>query len=174
MARSRFAGRSAARRGPRRLTAWTGLDSGTDKVAVAAASAVLLAAGAGAFLTQRPFTVTRSRGTILVANDQFAVPEEPQLILAIGVFSDTAVAAGVASLPDPVTNPDGDWFVFEDVPTGILVDVDGNTLWRAYPFDSKAMRKVGLDENIAMIVANNSAADGAQILVTGRILLKLH
>ncbi len=175
MARRVFGGsRAVVTRGPRRQTVWVGLTSGTDRVNVTANSAFLLAVGTAQLLALRPFTIVRTRGTILVSTDQIAADEEPQMILGMGVFSDTAVAAGIASLPDPITNADGDWFVFEDVPFGFKKNADGNTVWSSYRFDSKAMRKVGLDEDSALVVANNSAADGGQIIVSGRVLLKLH
>ncbi len=172
---ARFSARRPMVRGPKRQTVWIGVTSGTDKVTVAAASAVLLASLGAAALALRPFTITRMRGTIIVASDQGAANEEPQLVIGNGVFSDTAVAAGAASLPDPVSNPDGDWFMFEDVPDGFHVGATGvDTIWSSYQFDSKAKRKVGLDDDVALVVANNSAADGGLIILSGRMLLKLH
>ena len=159
---------------PRRQTVWGTFTSGDDKITIPAVSAVLVSQFNAAALALRPFTIIRVRGVILVCNDQVAASEEPQMIVTAGVFSDTAVALGITALPDAVSSPDGNWYLYEDVPFGFLNDVDGNISWRSYVFDSKAMRKVGTDEDSAVVVSNRSAADGGQIIMSGRILLKLH
>ena len=43
-----------------------------------------------------------------------------------------------------------------------------------YMIDSKAMRKVGNNKNVAMVVSNADAGSGSLIAVEGRMLLKLH
>ncbi len=43
-----------------------------------------------------------------------------------------------------------------------------------YTFDSKAMRKVEVGEDIAGVIRNTSASDGLIFLTTGRMLVKLH
>ncbi len=91
------------------------------------------------------------------------------------VVSDSASAAGVASVPTPITQADADFFVYESLVTSFLfasaVGIsDGNQGQR---FDSKAMRKVGIDEDIVVTVENGNATDGANIAFVGRMLVKL-
>jgi len=162
------------RRGSGRQTVWIGWQTGTNKVGIGANTAILLSQLTASALALRPFTITRFRGVFIVSTDQIAADEEPQMVVSTGVFSDTAVALGITALPDAISNPDGDWFQYDDLPYGFNKDTDGNVNWLRYAFDSKAQRKVGLDEDIAMIGANNSAVDGGQLIGLGRMLLKLH
>ncbi len=141
---------------------------------MAAATAVLLGTANAGLLALRPFTIIRTRGQIICSADGVAASEEPQIVFGSIVVTDSAAAIGITAIPDPVSNVDGDWFVYEDCPNGFLNDVDGNTVWKNYPFDSKAMRKVGADDDIALVGANRSAADGGVLIVSGRMLLKLH
>ncbi len=166
--------RSVQRSTNRRQTTWSGLPSGTDKVAVPAASAVLLSQLDASDLALRPFTVIRTRGRVLVKVDQTVGNEEPQLVLGMMVVSDSAGALGITAILDPVSNPDGEWILYEDMPIGITPDGDGNIVDNVFEFDSKAMRKVGHDEDVVLVVGNRSAADGAFIIVSGRVLFKLH
>jgi len=161
-------------RAPRRTILWDEISSGTNKISVGASSLVLLAQMNASELAQRPLTVTRVRGRILVRSDQVVADEEPQCVFGMMVVSDTASALGATAIPNPVSNPDGNWFMYEDCPCGFVNDVDGNYTWNVYEFDSKGQRKVSADEDVVLVVGNRSAADGAQLIVSGRILYKLH
>ncbi len=174
MARRRFTSRPTSP-GVRRQTVWQEVASGNTKIAVAASSAVLLASFTAAEDALRPMTAIRMRGRIIVSSDQTVANEEPQVVIGAIVVSDEAITIGITAIPDPVTNPDANWFMYEDCPTGILLGTNvGLYRWQSYDFDSKAMRKVGINESIAVVAANGSAADGAVIIVSGRILYKLH
>ena len=71
------------------------------------------------------------------------------------VVSDIAFAAGIASLPDPVTEISDDlWNMI--VPFAATSSADPNH--RAYPFDSRAMRKIEEGQTLAFIIANASAS----------------
>ena len=97
-------------------------------------------------------------------------------VMAAIVVQDQATTAGIASLPTPIDEPDASFFVYEpfihelQVQSQVGVQFPSGTLTR---FDSKAMRKVGLNEDIALI-AETSTVDGAIITVRGRMLVKLH
>ena len=43
-----------------------------------------------------------------------------------------------------------------------------------FSFDSKAMRKVGLDDDLVGIFENNDANFGAEAFISGRTLIQLH
>ena len=94
------------------------------------------------------------------------------------VVSDSAVAAGVGSVPTPLTETDADYFVYAPVAfdfefsnaTGIY-QLAGDGV--VHTVDSKAMRKVGLDEDVS-VVLQQQVGTGAILSVEGRFLVKLH
>jgi len=159
-----------------RTMVWVGIETGANKVGIAAATAILLSSANATLLGLRPFTVVRSRGQMLVVSDQVVATEEPQLAFGMMIVSDTAAALGITAVPDPISNIDGDWFVFENILGSIQIGSSGAGFHSAQikEFDSKAMRKVGLDEDIVLVGANNSSGDGSDVIVGGRMLLKLH
>ncbi len=87
----------------------------------------------------------------------------------MGVFSDTAVAAGAASLPGPLTDASDDlWFVWIGLATHVEV---GATALNVQPnfgthhhFDSKAMRRVEEGFQIVAMIELN-ASGGAQAII---------
>ncbi len=163
-------------RGPRRSTEWFASADVTAVATLAAGSKVLDQSLTTAELAKLPFTVVRVRGEVLVISDQIAGAEEQLLGIGFGVFSDTAVAAGVASLPDPITNESDDlWFVHKFVFNTILgtSNIQGN-IGGVQMFDSKAMRKVEEGSDIAVVLANGSASFGLEFWLKFRLLVKLH
>ena len=152
---------------------WIGDNLGTQTL-IGSTDARLGVLSAGA-LALRPFTILRTRGRILYTSDQTATSEQPFGIYAEGVFSDTASAAGIASLPSPVSDPEQDWFVYEPVIhefqfiSGVGIQNQGSH----FEFDSKAMRKVGLDDDVVSIWGSGNSV-GSSITVVGRMLIQLH
>ena len=94
------------------------------------------------------------------------------------VVTESAAAAGIASVPTPLTDTDGDYHVYTPVFQDFIflslvgfrenVGDGSNTL-----IDSKAMRKVGVDDDIAVVLEQQSAL-GTIIALEGRMLVKLH
>ena len=170
MARRSFRTRTA---GPRRTSLWIGLDL---SVTIPVSSAVLMGVLNAAALALRPFTVVRTRGLLHILSDQAAVTESPSGAFGMMIASDEATTAGAASLPDPLTNSDAPWFVWEPLSlqfnflTSSGFDADAG---HQYMVDSKSMRKVGNNEDI-VIVGANSVGNGAIYRFIGRILVKLH
>jgi len=129
-------------------------------------------------LALRPFTVIRTVGSLMVANDQFAATESAVLAMGMGVFNAPAVAAGVASLPTPITDEASDlWFVYEAVPawitvaTAVSIATPGATI--RY-FDQRAMRKVEDGQDIGVLLENASGTDGVRFWLKFRLLIKMH
>ena len=113
-------------------------------------------------------TVRRTRGQLLVFSDQGANQELQSGAFGAIVVNDLALAAGVASIPGPVTDESDDgWFVWQ--PFGTLSAASGtggNTIpvpALNFEYDSKAMRKVEEGFGIAFMVENSSATLGLQI-----------
>jgi len=156
---------------------WFSID--VDLVNVAAATAVLMASYNAAALALRPFTIVRTRAVVQWTSDQAAASEDPAGAIGEIIVSEAAAAAGVASLPTPTTEFDADWLFYQALMTSFTFadatgfqDVIGQAAF--WTIDSKAMRKVGLDETAAIVVENTDAAFGAQAKILGRQLVKLH
>ncbi len=168
----------APRRGPQRKTLW--LDFAqvlTGKTTVAAATAVALSQLNAAALAIRPFTVVRTRGLLWVSSDQASAVEEPFGALGFAVVSEQATAVGVTALPTPITEAGSSMF-FSWTPwyasINVLSGVGAQNISNVYEFDSKAMRKVEVGEDISMTIENGNANDGASIIAMARILIKTH
>ena len=160
----------------KRGNVWFSLTGQTGPIAITAGNNVLLSSLNAAALALRPFTIVRTRGIVRWSSDQIAANEDPFGAVAAIVVSDSASAAGVGSIPTPITQSNADFFVYQPISTNFTfvsavgVDADGGSV---STFDSKAMRKVGIDDDIAWVAENANAADGASIVVIGRMLVKL-
>ncbi len=144
-------------------------------------------AGAGGSLFQgglnaaadllRPFTVVRTRVNMHVESDQVIASESAIGVLGFIVVTDQAVASGVAAIPSPLSQGDGAWFVYEPYFDAFLFGTGVGFLEPAgfsRMVDSKAMRKVGPNDDVAVIWQSQAASDGAFVSATGRMLVKLH
>ena len=154
---------------------WIGVALGPLTIPVV--SAVLMGSLNAGALALWPFTVVRSRWQVLWASDAL-VTEDPFGAVGQIVISEEVSAAGVASIPDPISNSDGDWQVYQPLIhlsklVGVAADYS-SPAGTQYTVDSKAMRKVGPNKDLVIVVANANAADGADIHVVGRTLVKLH
>ena len=117
-------------------------------------------------------TVRRTRGILVVISDQGSVNEVQNGALGMIVVSDLAIAAGVASIPGPVTDQSDDgWFVWQPVfHVSGYVNAGSASLSipRTYDFDSKAMRKV--EEGFTVAVVYESVTNGQQVGVAFSML----
>jgi len=111
--------------------------------------------------------VRRTRGRFLFTSDQATLYEGSIPAVGMIVVNDLALAAGVASIPGPITDANDDgWFVWESSP-GLRGATDGsgatsNTGFsRAVEFDSKAMRRV--EEGFGIAVVAEVAAVGVEL-----------
>ncbi len=169
MARHSRLGRPAPR-----TSVWAGFDL-TVQV-IAANASVLLFTWNAAALALRPFTIVRTHLLIGWSSDQTAASETPAGVIGGMVVSDKAAAAGIASVPSPITEASEDWFFYQPVMhdfvfiSGVGTNSDGNN---QYMVDSKAMRKVGIAEDLAIVV-QETGVFGATVSIIGRMLLKLH
>ncbi len=134
---------------------------------------------AGALLL-RPFTILRTRMEILYQTDQAAAIERGFANYAQIVVTDKAAALGVTAVPDPNADPEADWFVFEALSNSFFIDINGTdgigvdgNMGTHYVVDSKAMRKVGPDDDIVAMCTQNTAV-GAELITNGRRLIQLH
>ena len=168
--------RSFASRGSqRRATEW-GIFANTALATVAGASDVLLATFSQATLAPvTPGTIVRVRGSVLFLSDQTASDESQFGAIAIGVVSDRAAAAGVASVPVPSATGWGDDVFFMTMALQNQGSNQTGTNARqqviAQQFDSKAMRKLN-DGDALAITCSNWGAGGLNVAISFRILFK--
>jgi len=164
-----------------RTKMWIG--SGVGDESIAANAKVLSGTLSAGALLLRPFTILRTHLELYVRSDQQTAIEN--VIASFGdiIVTETAAALGVTAVPDPSGisgDPEADWYVWQAFNMNFWVDINGTdgigvdgSNGRRYSVDSKAMRKVGPDDNIASVVSNDSAF-GFFLSTQGRQLIQLH
>ncbi len=160
--------------GVRRQNLWLGFNIGSTTLV--GSSAQLISSLNAAALALRPFTVVRTRLLVTFESDQAAVSERPIGSFGVQVVTDNATAIGITAVPQPDTDTDNDFFVYQSLihSTIFLSSIGLQTPAQTqFVIDSKAMRKVGPGDDIAM-TTELSTASGAVLVVQGRALLKLH
>ena len=160
-------------RSVRRSTQWLGSAVETGPSTLAAASVVL----DQTFAFGEPATIIRTRGQLYIRSDQGAATEEPFGAMGIAVVTNEAAAAGVASVPTPMTEKASDsWFVWQPFLADVFFsDATGTrNAFRIFEFDSKAMRKVHDGNTGVLVLENANASDGLNYMVSFRMLVKLH
>ena len=161
-------------RPPARSMVWAGID--VANLVVGANASVIVASLGASILALRPFTIVRTRYLLTFSSDQTAALERPRAAIGEIVVTDKAAAAGIASVPAPITEIDGDWFFWQAMShdfifiSGVGTDSQGAN---QYTVDSKAMRKVSIDEDVVTVI-QETGVFGCEVSVLGRQLLKLH
>jgi len=178
MARRTFVrGGSALRQGQRRKTLW--IPQGWISNTIATDGVVLISILNAAALAFLPFTIVRVRGILLIASDQAGTSEFQALSYGHIVVSDEAAAAGIASVPTPESEGSSDFHVYEQAVArwqlNSAVGFDG-AVGMVKEFDSKAMRKVDIGEQIAAVaeVGASGVSEGLELRSSFRTLVKLH
>ena len=171
--RSRFV------RPPKKTMIWLGDNPVSAPSTVPANSALLFSVLNAGALALRPFTILRSRGIIRWESDQAAVSEQPNGAFGEIVVTDNATTIGVTAVPDPISDPDADWFLYQSVfaDFNFLSSVGFNEYAgdaNVFAYDSKAMRKVGPNDDIAGVISNQNSAHGGKFMTIGRQLIQLH
>ena len=116
----------------------------------------LVAGGALAFT--EPATILRmlGGGDLVLFNASKQADDSGDFCYAIGVVSSDAFAAGVASLPDPTSEPDYPWLFwhFFSLESQITLGTDslGLSSYRIPPWSSKAMRKMKPGQSLVMLL----------------------
>ena len=163
-------------RPPARTKIWIGNGLGATTLV---SGATLVSSLNAAALALRPFTILRTRIVISLLSDQVAATEFLQAVYARIVVTDSAVTAGIASVPTPLSEPEASFYVYEPLFNNILVGatpgIQENTgAANVTVVDSKAMRKVGIDDDVAGILHQRSAGLGSDLAIEGRTLIQLH
>ena len=128
-----------------------------------------------AFLALRPFTIVRSRFTLMLRSDQSAVVENQGAAFALAVVTEQALGIGVTAVPTPVTDLGSDQFFLHQIMWAHQNDVAQQSNPAAiYEVDSKAMRKVGENDELYSTGEFTNTAQGCVLHSAGRMLIKLH
>jgi len=132
-----------SRQSPRRRTEWFQGVGGTAITSVASSSAGFL--GGGVVTTFGEETLVRTRGILDLTMIAVTSPGDGFFgAVGIGLATSAAVAAGIASVPTPITESGWDgwlWHSFVSVHGGITLIANESSHQRV-EIDSKAMRKV--------------------------------
>ena len=171
MARGQFQGRSA-----RRKPAWAGSDPTADMQNVTTANTIIqngmFIAGAAGFVEEE-VTLVRTRGHLMVITGTSAGTDTS---VAVGLIKarQVTIAAGAASLPSPLNNPESDWIyhvhlIGDSQGTGAVAFGTGAVL---FGVDSKAMRIIEAQHSLVWLAEVNSGSP-CRIQFGGRYLVKL-
>ena len=164
-------------RPPARTKMWIG--HGVGSTTIAAGSQTLVSSYSAGTLLLRPFTILRTRAEVTWRSDQHAVDEAPEGDMGEIIVSSEAVGIGVTAIPDPSSSdgdPEADWYVHQALMTAMLFGSNTGFIEPAghrFTIDSKAMRKVGPNQDSVTIVSE-IASLGAVFTMRGRQLIQLH
>jgi hypothetical protein len=160
-----------------RETLWIGISETVTTLAAANTATLINALNAPA-LALTPFTIVRTVGFMGIRSDQTGVSETYDGAIGFSVVTAQALAIGITAVPTPWTDQGSDAFYVHQVMmqrflfiTGAGVE-SGMLSWKEY--DSRAMRKVNDDEDIAFVAETSSLSTGAVIHHAARMLVKLH
>ena len=161
-----------------RTKMWIGAGVGRT-VIVASAKSLISTLSAGALLL-RPFTILRTRQLVSWFTDQEAADEGPFGAYGKIVVTEQASSVGVTAVPSPGTiagTPEADWFVHQNVWTQFVVigAISASVVSspNSYEVDSKAMRKVGPEDDVVSMF-QEEAGVGGFLTTQGRMLIQLH
>ena len=168
MARS-YSRRSGA---AKRLTDWSASAPVTGPDVIAANSKALLEVFTPIVAGE---TVVRTRGFFGYESDQVGATEFFAGAFGIGVVTKVAAGIGITAVPGPSTDAGWDGWLYHRYFANRFEFING-TGFASNPIvnieiDSKAMRKVSEDDRL-VIVAENSASTGMQVMHAIRILSK--
>ncbi len=160
----------------RRKTFW--LAGAFQETTIAAGTPVLLTSLNTAALALRPFTIVRTYVELFFSSDQEAADEVQLGAYGQIVVSDQASAAGIASVPTPVTEQNSDWFAYQIMLNsfrfGSAIGFQSAAGTR-FAIDSKAMRKVAFGQDVVSVTElQTGVSNGADLLSACRMLIKLN
>ncbi len=163
--------RVAHPRGARRKSLW--LQFAPSRATLSAAGGTLFATLNAAALALEPFTIVRTRFMLYMQSDQSAAVEDQVAGFGIAVVTSQAAAAGVGSIPTPITDlGSSQFFVHTLLAAGQRTAADKSGI--VMQVDSKAMRKVENQDDVAIVGEFSADGAGLQLTVGGRILIKLN
>ena len=153
---------------------WVG--AGIAQFAVATNGKTLITSLNAGALALRPFTILRTRLLVTLDSDQIVASENPTGAYGEIVVKEIATGIGVTAVPGPLTDPDADWYIYQGMTarlrfvTAAGFESNSGAHWE---IDSKAMRKVGPTDDVAVCFEMRNVGGGTMNL-EGRQLIQLH
>ena len=162
-------------RPPKKTTVW--FSAGVTLVSTAGSAASLVSSWNAAALALRPFMILRTRLVVWASSDQTAAAEFSQSVYSMQIVQESAITAGIAAVPTPITETNSDFFVYQPLFQALRFTTDVGKAQiqgeqSCWVVDSKAMRKVNETDDMAVVVENRSAF-GLEVAVEGRMLIQL-
>ena len=164
-----------------RTKMWIG--NGVGEENIAGSTKVLSSTLSAGALLLRPFTILRTHLLIQARSDQSTAVESVVAAYGEMVVTDTAAAIGATAVPNPSGisgDPEADWFLWQAIAFQFFIDINGTdgigldgSNGVSYAVDSKAMRKVGPDDNVVAVTVSELAT-GFVLVTQGRMLIQLH
>ena len=175
MARRRGAPRGFVRP-PKKTVLWIDNHSISAPSTIAANVSLLFSQLSATGLALRPFTIMRNRGFVWMATDQATNSEEPFGVYGEIVVTESASAIGITAIPTPMTETNASWVTWAPMVAAMRFSTAAAfaNMGQHFEVDSKAMRKVGIDDDLVGIVQNGSSSHGLQFLAMMRTLIQLH
>jgi len=164
-----------ARRRPtavRRQTAWDIFQPGAQSQAAAGATLYPL----GFAPNFEGLTLIRLRGELVISAVLTAASDSADVAVGLIMVSDEAFAAGVASIPSPLTDGDDDWLWHQFCSvTSRFGAAAGEGVEFRFPIDNKAMRKLPPGKTVCAVIEMNNLVGAVTIdtLLNMRTLFKL-
>ena len=160
----------SGRSGTRRLTEW---DPSSVPAGVNSLASGTIALDQG-LVALNPLTVVRVRGYLFVQSDQVAAREEAFGAFGLTVVNTRAFSVGVTACPAPLTNQGepGSWQTWVPYACQRNADTGGENVYSA-PFDSKAMRKMEVDDVLVAMIENSASGFGVEYEFWFNVLVKL-
>ncbi len=150
-----MANRGGFTRGMRQRKHWHGIKGATVNF-TASATAIL---GSFSLGERDPYTILRMLGQLLVwptGGGTFVASDEARLTFGFGRMSADAVALGASAMPDPSSEPDYPWLWWYSTTVNFegSADAPGQEIAMTDrgEINSKAMRKIGPRQSLALIV----------------------
>ena len=172
-------------RAMRRKTQWAGLGDAAgaatipNMVTTAAGTNQILSLGVIVDGTQGLFdeevTVTRMIGTVAAKIALGTASLFGTFAMGCIVARGEAIAAGVGSLADPMTDPDAEWLFYTQcqLARGLTADIDNGIASIQIPFDTRGQRIVRAGSNLVWVAAVDTGSANVIVGVSGRYLVKL-
>ena len=156
----------------RRLSTWFFI-SPAETTLASSTTAVLLGTLNAAALAMRPFTIVRTHMAIWLRSDQAAAVETQSCALGLAVVSDQAVAVGISAVPTPATDIGSQlWLAHRFINADESSLTDRTRGGQFLQLDSKAMRKVEVGQDLAIVAEGSGPGSGMVLGIAGRILIK--
>ena len=164
------------RRGTRRATDWGFGTGGVAVTSISASGKAFVGAGYG-LTTQNPVTLIRTRGEVeMFLKTGGTVGDGFRGAFGIAKASSVAFAAGIASLPGPISEINWDGWLYHrffGVHIQDTTDFNGPATSLRFEIDSKAMRKLEVEDTVyAMLEVTEIGVATMDVFHDSRVLLK--